>query len=90
MKAIRSWLFISLFVAGIISLFASSHPDGYEKAGEELGFIEKATTFFNAPFPDYQVPGISHALSGSLAGIVGVIVTFIIFLVIGKLIGRKR
>jgi hypothetical protein len=88
-KAIKVWLLFSLFIAGFLSLFASAHPDGYEKAGEELGFIEKATSFIHAPFPDYQVPGINQAFSGSLAGIIGVILTFVIFMGIGKVLGKK-
>ncbi|MGJ7919385.1 PDGLE domain-containing protein [Neobacillus sp. LXY-4] len=90
MKPVKIWMIISLIVAGVFSLFASSLPDGYEKAGEQLGYIEKATTFFRAPFPDYQLPGMSGGLSGSISGVLGVLLTFLIFIGIGSLLGKKK
>jgi cobalt/nickel transport protein len=32
----------SLFLAGVVSFYASSHPDGLEKVAEDIGFIETA------------------------------------------------
>jgi hypothetical protein len=88
-KRVYRWIVISIFIAGAVSLLASEHPDGYEKAEKELGFIDKATTFLHSPLPDYTIPGINTWLSSSLAGIIGVTVTFLLFLLLGKLIGKR-
>jgi cobalt/nickel transport protein len=88
-KRVYRWIVVSIFIAGAVSLLASEHPDGYEKAGKELGFIDKATTFLHSPLPNYTIPGISTWLSSSLAGIIGVTVTFLLFVLLGKLVGKR-
>lgn len=90
MKKIGIWLFIALLIGGLLSHFASTHPDGFEKAGEELGFIKGATTYFHSPFPDYTLPGLPDTVSTSLVGILGVMVTFGAFLLLGRLLDRKN
>ncbi|TDF97506.1 PDGLE domain-containing protein [Paenibacillus piri] len=91
-KQVISWLIVSLIIGGFISLFASSSPDGFEKAGEEIGYIEHATASkIASPMPDYTIPGIDSWLSSSMAGLAGVALTFVLFLLLGKfLAGRKR
>jgi cobalt/nickel transport protein len=91
-KQIVSWLAVSLVIGGFISLFASSSPDGFEKAGEEVGYIEHASaSVIPSPMPDYAIPGLESWVSSSLAGLVGVALTFAVFLVIGKLVtGRNQ
>lgn len=89
-KRLFLWIAVSLFIAGAVSLLASEHPDGYEKAGEQLGFIDRATSFLHSPFPDYAIPGVHSWLSSSLAGIIGVAITFVFFLLLGKLTGKRR
>lgn len=88
-KQIWAWLFVSLFVGGFISLFASSHPDGFEKAGEEVHVIAGATSIMKSPLPDYSIPGVGSWLSSSLAGIIGVALTFGIVLFMGRWISRR-
>lgn len=88
-KRIIAWLAVSLFLAGFLSLFASSHPDGFAKAGEKAGYIERAEVLLAAPMPGYSIPGIGSWLSSSIAGIVGVLVTFAVFVLIGRRLGRK-
>lgn len=88
-RRVASWLIVSIVIAGLLSLFASSHPDGYETAGEELGFIQRATSYFNAPIPDYSFGETGSWLSSSAAGIIGVCMTFGVFYTLGKLLGRK-
>ena len=71
-------LIVSLFLAGVLSFYASSHPDGLERVGEDIGFIDQAkdSAVSGGPLADYGVAGISDArLSGGLAGIIGVLVT---------------
>ena len=83
------WLVVAFVVAGGVSLLASSHPDGFEKAGEETGYIHTASNLLSSPLPDYSVPGIDSWLSSSLAGIVGVALTFGVFLALSRVLARK-
>lgn len=74
----RTWglLLLALVAAGVLSLFASSHPDGLERVLEDLNISAESTTSFAAPLPDYQVPAVeAPMLSGSLAGIIGMVLT---------------
>ena len=68
---------ISLFLAGVVSFYASSHPDGLEHVAGRLGFGSTAQDSATAgsPLAGYGVSGISDArLSGGVAGVVGVVV----------------
>lgn len=89
-KGIFILFFLALVVGALLSPFASSSPDGLEKVAEDKGFIELAVTLFNAPIPDYLIPGIqSEVLATALAGFVGVVLTLIIVLGLGKLISKR-
>jgi cobalt/nickel transport protein len=68
---------ISLLLAGVVSFYASGHPDGLELVAGEKGFLGSATGHGSSrsPFADYATRGIDDArLSGGVAGIVGVAV----------------
>jgi cobalt/nickel transport protein len=90
-KEVRNWLIISLLIGGLLSLLASSSPDGFEKAGEQVGYIKHAAqSAMPSPLPDYKIPGVDSWISGSIAGLIGVALTFVVFLLIGKWItGRS-
>jgi cobalt/nickel transport system permease protein len=78
----------TLLVAGVVSLFASAHPDGLEFVGAKLGFdsAAKDSAVAGSPLADYGVSGIGNAqVSGALAGIIGVLVTIALGLAIAKL-----
>lgn len=84
---------IAVFLALVVSPFASSFPDGLEKVAEHLGFIEKGegVSAVKAPIPDYQFPGVKNeAAATSVAGVLGTILVFGATWGIGKAIGRKR
>lgn len=84
-------LAFALLLAGVISLFASSDPDGLEKVAEDAGFIEhgEGREAMESPLPDYAVPGIEdETLAASLAGILGTIMVFGFALLIGKAFRR--
>ncbi len=73
-----SFFLVSLLVAGGLSFYASSHPDGLEYVAEQTGFLETADEHdaADSPFADYGTAGVDDArLSGGLAGVVGVLVT---------------
>lgn len=87
-------IFIGLLLAAILALFsflASSSPDGLERVAEDKNFIAKVTTIIRAPIPDYLFPGIDNGkLAGSLAGISGVLITFVLGIGLAGLLREKR
>jgi hypothetical protein len=71
-------LAVSLLLAGVVSFYASSSPDGLEKVAEDIGFIDSAedSAVANSPLSDYGVSGVTdERLSVGLAGVVGVALT---------------
>ena len=91
MKRFLLILFVfSLIIAGFVSWFASTEPDGLERIAEDLGFIDKAEDSSYEIFPDYTVHGIDAFWSNGLAGIIGTLASFGIVIFIGKLISRKK
>ena len=81
---------VSLVIAGIVSWFASSHPDGLERVAEDKGFIEKAEESSFELFPDYSIPGVGKFWSNGLAGIIGTLATFGLMIMLGRIIARKK
>jgi cobalt/nickel transport protein len=82
----------SLFLAGIVSFYASSHPDGLEKVAGDIGFIETAKENTNSEgiLADYGVKGVENPrLSTGAAGVVGVVATAAISTGLFALIRRK-
>lgn len=82
----------SLFLAGVVSFYASSNPDGLEKVAGDIGFIETAKEHSNADgvLADYGVKGIDHArLSTGAAGVIGVIATGVISTGLFMMVRRK-
>ncbi|MEM4201986.1 MAG: PDGLE domain-containing protein [Candidatus Hadarchaeum sp.] len=94
MKGKNWWiagLIIALFMASVLSLFASSEPDGLERVAEDQGFAEKAEgqEVIQAPIPDYILPGIEdEKVAASLAGLTGVLIILGITFSWAKLLKR--
>jgi cobalt/nickel transport protein len=87
----KTVFFVSICVGGILSLFASSSPDGLEKIAEAQGFLEQGKQLFVAIIPDYMMPGVrSELFAKSLAGIIGTLFVFGILFFIGKVLYRSR
>ncbi len=85
-------LIVSLFLAGIISFYASSSPDGLEKVANDIGFIQTAKehTNSNGTLADYGVKGIENErTSVGVAGVIGVVGTAIVAGFGFKLLTRK-
>lgn len=83
---------VSLFLAGVVSFYASSNPDGLEKVAEDIGFIETAKdhTYADGALADYGVKGIDNArLSTAAAGVIGVIATGVISTGLFMVVRRK-
>ncbi|WP_328682627.1 energy-coupling factor ABC transporter permease [Streptomyces sp. NBC_00343] len=73
-------LVTSLLLAGFVSFYASSNPDGLEKVAADHGIDQKAKehTSADSPLADYGVRDVDDArLSGGLAGVIGVGVTVV-------------
>ena len=82
----------SLFLAGIVSFYASSNPDGLEKVASDIGFIDSAKDHTNSDgvLADYGVKGVDNArLSTGAAGVIGVIATGAVSTSLFFLIRRK-
>jgi cobalt/nickel transport protein len=82
----------SLFLAGIVSFYASSSPDGLEKVAGDIGFIDTAKENTNSEgiLADYGVKGVDNQrLSTGAAGVIGVVATAAISTGLFALIRRK-
>ncbi len=89
-KEIKIVLVGALIVGGIVSLFASSFPDGLEKVAEDRGFIDKGFSIISGMMPDYLFPGIENEmLATSLAGIWGTLLVFVVIFIFGKLLIKR-
>jgi cobalt/nickel transport protein len=66
---------LSLALAGGLSYYASSSPDGFEKSAGEIGFLDtaKESPLKDSPLAEYGVAGVDNErISGGLAGVIGV------------------
>lgn len=63
-------LVIALLIAGVGSLYASSHPDGLEYVAEQAGFLDSAkdSATSGSPFADY----------GNSGGVVGLLLVLVL------------
>ena len=91
-KFLVSGFVVSLFLAGVVSFYASSDPDGLEKVAEDIGFIETAEdhTYADGALADYGVKGIENErASVGVAGVIGVIGTAVVGGLLFTFIARK-
>ena len=71
-------LLLAFLLAGFVSGYASSAPDGLEKVAGDQGFLESGrdSGFAGSPLAEYAVRGVDdERLAGGLAGVVGVLMT---------------
>ena len=56
-KFLAAGFLVSLFLAGVVSFYASSDPDGLEKVAGDIGFIETAKdhNYAEGALADYGV-----------------------------------
>ena len=72
---------VSLLLAGVLSWYASSSPDGLERVAEDQGFSETSQEHgaADSPLADYGTRGVDdERLSGGVAGVLGVVATGIV------------
>jgi len=92
-KVIVAGLLIALFLAGILSPFASTFPDGLERVAVDLGFLKRGEgkPLVSSPLPDYAVPGIkSELLATASAGVVGTLVTLMAVYGLTLVVRRRK
>jgi cobalt/nickel transport protein len=85
-------LVVALLLAGVVSYYASSHPDGLEYVAEQTGFLDTAEDHAAAdgPMADYQIRGVDdNRLAGGIAGVVGVLFTLVVAGGIGYAVRRR-
>ena len=71
----------ALLIAGLLSFYASSSPDGLTKVAQDQQFssLEESHAAEDSPLAGYATSGVEdERLSGGLAGVVGVTLTFLI------------
>jgi cobalt/nickel transport system permease protein len=74
-------LVVALFLAGFVSYYASSSPDGLNKVAVDQGLDkkEKDHAAKDSPFAGYSTKGVDNSrLSGGLAGVAGVGITLLV------------
>ena len=83
---------VALLLAGFVSYYASSHPDGLEYVAEKTGVIDSAQDHAtgDGPFADYATKGVDDArLSGGVAGVVGTLVVLVLAGGLGYAVRRR-
>ena len=81
----------ALLIALCLSPFASPLPDGLEAVLAHAQVLHEAAPLFVAPLADYQVAGVAaEALSTGLAGLIGVVLTFLVARVLAAPLTRTR
>ena len=86
-------LFICLIIAFLLSPFASSSPDGLEKAAERLGFLHlgEVLAWGHSLMPGYTIPLLGEKpISGMAAGLVGTLVLFGLGWGLGTVLKRRK
>jgi cobalt/nickel transport protein len=84
---------LALLVAVFLSPFASSDPDGLDRAAQDHGFeknaVESPVSYklpFHGVFDEYAVRGVPETIATPLAGLTGTLVTFGLAWGAGKLL----
>jgi hypothetical protein len=90
----RYWWVVGLAIAGVIAVlaavFASGDPDGLDSVAIDQGFeVAGRDTGFEI-LPGYTIPGLDGSGSTIIAGIVGIVIVFLLVFVLGRLLARRR
>jgi cobalt/nickel transport protein len=92
-QCIWGMLAVSLFLAVVLSPFASSWPDGLEKVAELKGFLhlgEENSFWQHSPMPDYKASALLHEnASTAVAGLAGTLVVVGLGWLLGKALRRR-
>jgi hypothetical protein len=90
----RYWWVAGLAIAGIVAAlaaaFASGDPDGLDSVAIAKGFEEARKDPAFKVLPDYTIPGLDGTLSTVVAGLIGIAIVFVLVLILGRLLARRR
>jgi hypothetical protein len=84
---------VAAILAGFVSFYASSSPDGLERVATDTGIAdrEREHPLAGSPLGDYGVAGIAdERLSGGLAGLIGMAATLALGTGVFWAIRRRR
>lgn len=97
MKGNRRFFFVSLAVclviAGFVSFYASSFPDGLGYVAQQTGFADAAeeSAAAGSPLAGYTTSGVANdRLSTAIAGVVGSLLVLALAGGVFLLVGRRR
>lgn len=74
-------LLVTLLLAGVVSYYASSRPDGFDRVAIDQGLDrdEQDHQLKSSPLADYATKGVEDKrLSGGIAGVAGVAITLVL------------
>lgn len=86
-------LLVSLLLAGVVSSYASSHPDGLEHVAAQTGFLGSAedSPTADSPLADYSTRGVDDERAGTgIAGVVGALATLLLMGGLTLAVRRRR
>ncbi|GAA2715167.1 MULTISPECIES: energy-coupling factor ABC transporter permease [Streptomyces] len=92
-RVLGAGLAVAVVLAGFVSYYASTSPDGLEKVAHDKGIDsrEKEHAAKDSPLADYQVKDVGDArLSGGLAGVIGVGATLAVGTGVFVVVRRRR
>ena len=91
-KSVRKIIMTGLLVAvvfAIVGAFILSYSmETLDKQADKLGVQEKP--IWNAPFADYNIPGLQNGLGTLIVGVGGVCLLFVVTLVVANLLKKKQ
>jgi protein-S-isoprenylcysteine O-methyltransferase Ste14 len=91
-KSVRKIIMIGLLVAVVfvmIGAFILSYSmETLDKQADKLGAQEKP--IWNAPFADYNIPGLENGWGTLIVGVGGVSLLFVVTLVVANLLKKKQ
>ena len=89
----RAWWLVGLVVAALVVVvlapLASGDPDGLNRVAENLGFAEREQPAPYEILPGYEVPFLTGNASTVVAGLVGVLVVFVMIWLLGRFLARR-
>ncbi len=89
-RGLATVLVVAMLLASVGALLASSLPDGLEKLSDALGIASREQKLYKTPLTDYELDVVSQGwLRKALAGVAGLGVTYLVCLLVAKLVGRR-
>lgn len=83
---------VALLLAGIVSFYASSSPDGLNRVAADEAFAhkEESSATADSPLADYSTTNVDdERLSGGLAGVIGVVTVLVLMGGIAYVVRRR-